>query len=100
MATCPICQEPMLTERPHRHVLQGTAVPPRTHWHNCYRSHLDCANVEIERLRKLATMMAEELSRWGWGDMHYGPQPQERSVVAVLDEYRRVLQIDGSAGDG
>lgn len=53
---------------------------------------------ENKRLRALAGMMATELSKWGWGDFHYGPQPQEQSVVAVLDEYRRVLQIDGVGG--
>ncbi len=56
---------------------------------------LDEALEEVERLRSLAKAMAEELAKWGWGDMHYGPQPQERSVVAVLEEYRRVLQVDG-----
>lgn len=47
-------------------------------------------------LENLAKTMAEELAKWGWGDMHYGPQPQEPRVVAVLEEYRRVLHIDGS----
>lgn len=53
---------------------------------------------ENEELRYLATVMAQELAKWGWGDFHYGPQPQDRNVVAVLEEYRRVLRIDGFAG--
>lgn len=51
---------------------------------------------ENEELRYLATVMAQELAKWGWGDFHYGPQPQDRNVVAVLEEYRRVLHTDGS----
>ena len=31
----------------------------------------------------------DELARWGWGDFHYGSQPQEKSVtdaLAVIDK--------------
>lgn len=70
-----------------------------THWFGCWQAHFTCAEKRIEDLEALAKTMALELAKWGWGDMHYGPQPQERSVVAVLEEYRRVLQTDGRIGD-
>lgn len=34
--------------------------------------------------------LRDELSRWGWGDFHYGSFPQEKSVVdavALADGY-------------
>ena len=50
--------------------------------------------------RSVADVLATELGRWGWGDMHYGDQPQERSVVDALAVYKSALiasaQIDGS----
>lgn len=36
---------------------------------------------------KVATILYEELKRWGWGDFHYGPQPQDPKVVATLKVY-------------
>ncbi len=47
--------------------------------------------------KHVATVLYNELKRWGWGDMHYGSQPQERSVVAALEVYEQALK---GAGDG
>lgn len=42
---------------------------------------------EAERWRLIAGRLYEELKRWGWGDFHYGSQPQDSSVVAALKVY-------------
>lgn len=37
---------------------------------------------------KVATVLYNELKRWGWGDFHYGSQgEQEKSVLAALRVY-------------
>jgi hypothetical protein len=56
----------------------------------CYR--------RIKELETLADVLAEELKRWGWGDMHYGTQPQEKSVSDALAVYQQVRHSDGEAG--
>lgn len=38
----------------------------------------------LERVR-------DELNRWGRGDMHYGPQDQEQSVVDAVAELDRII---------
>lgn len=42
-------------------------------------------------LRVALCECADELDRHGWGDMHYGDQPQERSVVAAVELARATL---------
>jgi hypothetical protein len=37
--------------------------------------------------RAVADVLAIELRKWGWGDMHYGTTPQETSVVLALGIY-------------
>ena len=44
--------------------------------------------------RAVADILAEELAKWGWGDMHYGPQVQENSVVKALDVYHEAVKSD------
>jgi hypothetical protein len=55
----------------------------------CYR--------RIKQLETLADVLAEELKRWGWGDMHYGSQPQEKSVTDALSVYQRVRHVGRDA---
>lgn len=42
--------------------------------------------------------LMKELSQHGWGDFHYGPQEQDRNIVALLEEggfqFDRVETID------
>lgn len=52
---------------------------------------------DVERLSEMRTVLQDardELARWGWGDMHYGEQPQEQSVVDTL------AKIDAVLGEG
>lgn len=58
-------------------------------------SLLDGYRAEAEKWKHVATVLAEELRRWGWGDFHYGDQPQERSVVEALAVYENADQYDG-----
>lgn len=40
--------------------------------------------------REVAVLLAEELERWGWGDMHYAVgSKQDARVRAILDFYRK-----------
>jgi len=48
----------------------------------------DDVRVELATERNLSDRLAAELARHGWGDMHYGDQPQDRNVVRLLDEYK------------
>jgi len=50
-------------------------------------THDDLA-AELATERSLADRLAAELARHGWGDMHYGDQPQDRNVVRLLDEHK------------
>ena len=46
----------------------------------------------------VATVLYAELSRWGFGDFHYGNTPRDPEVLAALavyDEALRNAQIDG-----
>lgn len=36
-------------------------------------------------------MPRNELTRWGWGDMHCGPTGQERSVVDMVNRCNEAL---------
>ena len=54
------------------------------------------ALVEVAKALKVAR---DELTRWGWGDFHYGAQPQEKPVVdaiavadAALDALTKAVQ--------
>ena len=38
--------------------------------------------------------MREELARWGWGDMHYGTQAQDKRVLAMLTRIDIALSGD------
>ena len=42
--------------------------------------------------REVADVLAAELRKWGWGDMHYRPQGQEQSVVDALAVYEQALR--------
>lgn len=42
---------------------------------------------EAAKWRRVADVLAGELARWGWGDHHYGDQPQATSVQAALAVY-------------
>ena len=56
---------------------------------------LDYLLARIEALTKALLHTRAELARWGWGDFHYGDQPQERSVVdaiAVADKALKAVQ--------
>jgi hypothetical protein len=46
---------------------------------------------ENDRLRATLRKARGELARWGWGDMHYGPQGQEPRIVDMLAEIDSVL---------
>jgi hypothetical protein len=39
---------------------------------------------EVERLRAALIATRDELARWGWGDFHYGAQPQDKRVVDAV----------------
>ena len=41
---------------------------------------------EIQRLQDFNQRLMNELAQHGWGDMHYGPQEQDRNIVALLEE--------------
>ena len=55
-----------------------------------------CAELEVA-----LSAAREELSKWGWGDMHYGNDaPQERRVVVALEAIDRSLaRSDADTGD-
>lgn len=36
-----------------------------------------------------ADRLAAELAKHGWGDFHYGAQPQDPAIVALLNEHAR-----------
>lgn len=42
--------------------------------------------------RYVANVLADELRRWGWGDFHYGPQAQEKSVCDALAVYEDAMR--------
>jgi hypothetical protein len=44
----------------------------------------DALVAENERLRVSLANARAELSRWGWGDIHYGQHPQQASVVNAI----------------
>ncbi len=47
----------------------------------------------------VATVLYAELSRWGFGDFHYGDTPRDPDVLAALAVYDRALEearLDGS----
>jgi hypothetical protein len=46
----------------------------------------ECVKRELKRLRDQKTRLRTELAKWGWGDMHYGDQPQDAAIVALLEE--------------
>lgn len=48
--------------------------------------------------RDFADRLAAELARHGWGDFHYGEQPQDPAIVALLDEHKRRRQVSLTKG--
>lgn len=42
---------------------------------------------EINRLEDFLGRVMEELDKHGWGDFHYGPQPQDPAIVKLKEEY-------------
>lgn len=55
----------------------------------------DALRTELAAERDFADRMAAELARHGWGDMHYGDQPQDRNVVRLLAEHKTRRRIGG-----
>lgn len=55
---------------------------------------------QVKDWREMAGALAEELRKWGWGDMHYGPQPQEPEVVAVIARYDALAARHDGDGRG
>ena len=55
----------------------------------------DALRTELAAERDFADRLAAELARHGWGDMHYGGQPQDRNVVRLLAEYKTRRRIGG-----
>lgn len=45
----------------------------------------------INTLESALSDCANELTKHGWGDFHYGDQPQEASVVQVVEQARLLL---------
>lgn len=41
---------------------------------------------EVEHLKRFNQRLMEELSKYGWGDFHYGHQDQDPNIVALLQE--------------
>lgn len=68
------------------------AASPNLDWEHAAREAL----AQLDRLRQAGDALAEELARWGWGDMHYGPSPQERSVIDALAAWRDATE-DGES---
>lgn len=62
-------------------------------------SEMMMARHEIACWKALLREVKVELSRWGWGDFHYGDQPQEPRVVALVDRANAALR-EGSYADG
>jgi hypothetical protein len=52
---------------------------------------------EIDRLRDFTDRAVNELAKHGWGDFHYGPQPQKAEIVALVEEHSRLPHIRFSA---
>jgi hypothetical protein len=48
---------------------------------------------EIGRLRAALIATMDELDRWGWGDFHYGSQPQDQRVVDAVAKANAVLDV-------
>jgi len=49
---------------------------------------LRTTETQRDALREVGDAMAEELVQHGWGDFHYGDQPQDRSVVEAITRWR------------
>jgi len=47
---------------------------------------------DVQRLRGALAEVTAQLARWGWGDMHYGSQPQDPAVIAAMHHGLRVLR--------
>lgn len=53
------------------------------------KEKLEFANgIELNEEIEFSDRLAAELAKWGWGDFHYGPQAQERSVADLVEEHR------------
>lgn len=50
--------------------------------------------------RDTADMLATELRKHGWGDFHYGDQPQDACVVTALRCYERAKAADNNERSG
>jgi DNA repair exonuclease SbcCD ATPase subunit len=51
---------------------------------NILRGYLDEAKAEAARYLARLKDARAELARWGWGDYHYGTQPQDQAVTDCL----------------
>ena len=61
----------------------------RTHWEDCWRSHVDCAAVEVERLREALAEAVELIVQWQSGGSDqmrelYEHSPEMKRLRAVL----------------
>ena len=63
MSTCPICQEPMLTEQPHRHLTVTDPQRIGTHWQGCWRAHHECAVSLLDKILREETVGEDEARR-------------------------------------
>lgn len=55
------------------------------------------AQAQLAKAVELLRDTSEELSEWGMGDMHYGSQPQEPTVVKKVQKARDFLtKIEGA----
>lgn len=48
-------------------------------------------NDAVDDLTEILQETRNQLSRWGWGDFHYGNQPQEQRVVDAVAKADQVL---------
>lgn len=46
---------------------------------------------KVEQLRTTLFAASLELTRWGFGDMHYGPTGRDPKVTAMLDKIEEAL---------
>lgn len=51
----------------------------------------ESAESTAQQLTAALEACADELDHWGWGDMHYGQQPQEQRVVKAVARARAAL---------
>lgn len=61
------------------------------HDHKVFPSQVVAIVNAIHEIEDTLRAARDELIRWGWGDMHYGPTPQERRVVDMVNRCNQAL---------